>query len=732
MRISRLQLRDVKRYRDLQIDLAPGLTIIRGPNEAGKTTISRAIELGLSGSVTATDPASAAALDGLRSWDADPTAHPTISLDFTVDGEGPAAPERSGSIEKAFGPGGSATLTIDGESVSDPDAVDASLADLTGIPTPAFFRSTALVRRGELENLDRDEATLRSRLAASISSANRDTNAAIAELRRNLADLNPQGERDPGRLGVAEEAVARSETTVAAGEAALASLVADREALGAAADVTASAEATLGGWRELLEQARNAELLTAEHAAATERHARYVEAVSAATELARLGDSHPSPNPLPVVRQTVDRLRVLDAKMVELKAMLSGEVKVKYEVTEAPTTWRPIAIVSLVAVVIGVALGIAGQLLAGMSALSFVGLGAAIVGVVLALLAVRGRKAAMDFRRQQQMAEAEVERRLRGRSQMEAELLQAEKDSAAQLQGLGLPDLAAAEALLAREEAHVAAIDQLNARLEGLVGREPVDTLAPSRDGAARQAADSAAKLADLEPEAREPGARERYESEVTAAQGALDQAKTAEAAAQARVEANPVDAEQVAGEAERLIVWREQLAALQRRARVNEAALGGLERATEATMLRATRYLEKRMTGAVARITDGRYRRVRMDDDSLDISVVAPEKGDWVDVRELSDGTLGQIYLAARLGLIRYATGDRRPPLILDDPFVTFDDAHAARGFELLRELTGDHQVIYLTSTDRYDPAADAVVELPGPTAVDEDIDGASQPASA
>ena len=84
------------------------------------------------------------------------------------------------------------------------------------------------------------------------------------------------------------------------------------------------------------------------------------------------------------------------------------------------------------------------------------------------------------------MAESEVERRLRGRSQMEAELRQAEEDSAAQLQGLGLPDLAAAEDLLAREEAHVASIDQLNARLEGLVGREPVETLAPSRDAAAR------------------------------------------------------------------------------------------------------------------------------------------------------------------------------------------------------------------------------------------------------
>ena len=61
MRIARLQLRDVKRYRDLQIDLAPGLTIIRGPNESGKSTIALAIELGLTGSVAGRRP-------GLPRW----------------------------------------------------------------------------------------------------------------------------------------------------------------------------------------------------------------------------------------------------------------------------------------------------------------------------------------------------------------------------------------------------------------------------------------------------------------------------------------------------------------------------------------------------------------------------------------------------------------------------------------------------------------------------------------
>ena len=729
MRIARIQLRDVKRYRDLQIDLAPGLTIIRGPNEAGKTTIARAIELGLTGSLTGPAPM---AVDGLRSWDADPDARPTVTLDFTLDPAEPGGSGRSGSIEKSFGAGGSARLTVDGTTVTDPLEVDTQLADLTGVPTAAFFRSTALVARGELEDLDRDEATLRERLAASISAADRSTTAAIEELKRVLDDLNARGERDPGRLRIAEEAVGRSHTVVETGEAALARLIADREALGAAQDIGQAAAADLAARKVLLDQAHSAETLAAEYAAANDRQARYAEAVTAAAELARLNDSHPSPNPLPVVRQTVERLRALDVKLTELRAILSGEVKVDYEVSAPTTTWRPVALAAMVTFLVGLGLAVAGQALSGIAGLSYVGLGVAVLGLIIGFVAFRQRKTAQDFRRQKEMAENEVERRLRGKSQMEAELRQAEADSAAQLQGLGLPDLAAAEDLLTREEAHVAAIDTLNARLESLVGREPANSLAPSRDAAAQEAVQKAADLAALPPASREPGARLTFDAQVQAARSTVEEARIAEAQARAQVDANTVDSDQISGEVERLAVWQDQLASLQRRARVHEAALGGLERATEATMARATRYLERTMVGAVARITDGRYRRVRIDDDSLDISVVAPEKGDWVDVRDLSDGILGQVYLAARLGLVRYATGDRRPPLVLDDPFVTFSDTHAARGFELLRELTAEHQVIYLTATDRYDPAADAVVELPGPTALDTEADEASATAPA
>jgi uncharacterized protein YhaN len=175
----------------------------------------------------------------------------------------------------------------------------------------------------------------------------------------------------------------------------------------------------------------------------------------------------------------------------------------------------------------------------------------------------------------------------------------------------------------------------------------------------------------------------------------------------------------------ERLAMWQEQQGLLQRRVRVLTTALEAIQAAERSTMRRATRYLEQTMVRDVEQITGGRYRRVRVDDATLGIEVYAPERGDWVDVSTLSQGTLDLVYLAARLGLVRLVTGDRRPPLLFDDPFVTLDDERAARAVDLLRKLAADFQVIYLTTSDRYDRAADAVQVLKPPTARDQPTEG-------
>ena len=174
--------------------------------------------------------------------------------------------------------------------------------------------------------------------------------------------------------------------------------------------------------------------------------------------------------------------------------------------------------------------------------------------------------------------------------------------------------------------------------------------------------------------------------------------------------------------------MWTEQLAMLHRRARVYDATLKALDTAERATMRTATRYLEERMVVDLERVTAGRYRRVQVDDENLAIRVYAPERGDWVDVTTLSQGTLDTVYLAARIGLVRLVTGDRRPPLVMDDPFVTLDDDRARRALELLKDISTDFQVIYLTTSDRYDAAADKVQVLEPATALTPDPEPGSR----
>ena len=721
MRIRRLQVRDLRRYRELDIDLAPGVTVVRGPNEAGKSTIQRAIELALTRRVTS----SAGDLETLRPWDASAETRPWVAIEFEQEEEdGRLA---TGTVEKWFGgQKGTVDLVYDGQRVTDPALADQVLAELSGVPTEAFFRSTASVRHHELSDLARDEAALRDRLQASISGADRGTGRAKKKLERAIYELTTKGDKNPGRLKQAESVVASTAESVQKGDLALEQLERDRDTLSGARERRQDSERTLSEKRAMLDKARQAERLEAERTAARERYERFREAVEVSTALDELAQTHPSPNPLPVIRQAVERLRALDTRMRELRAALAGEIDVNFEVAPEPT-WRPISRWGLIAVVVGIVIAVGGfaadvlDLVDLGTAPLYLGGAIALIGVILSGVAWWLRRGS---RMREELRDVEIDRRLRGRSDMEAELKQAEADTEQQLGTLGLEDLASAEDLLAREEAHMARMDQVSAQLDGLVGKEPRETLPKLRDGAALEIEQKTSALEALGPIAKEPRARERLEVEVRDQEATLDRTRDDEANARARVENNTVDAEQVAADAEQLAVWREQLALLQRRNRVLESTLRTIERAETATMKTATRYLEGHMNRDVSTVTGGRYRRVRVDDKSLDIEIHAPERGDWVPVGNLSQGTLDLVYLTARLGLVRLVTGDRRPPLVFDDPFVTLDDERATRALALLKRVADDFQIIYLTTSDRYDGAAHAVVELPGPATVDEGVD--------
>ena len=291
-------------------------------------------------------------------WDGDADSRSAIALVFTYEDEDGGTHE--GRLEKSFrGSKGQVRLELDGEVITDPARADEALAELSGLPTENFYRSTASIRHQELAEVQRDEGALRDRLQASISGADRGTSRARKKLDRALYALQTKGTKNPGRLKVADDAVTDATAKLQAGEDALGRLERDRDALAVARERRAETETALTERRAMLEKARQAERLNAEKTQAQERYERYRTAVIVRDEITELDRTHPSPTPLPVLRSTVERLRAVDRQIATLQALLEGEVQVNFEVPPE-VRWRPLSRWALVLVVVGIVIAVAG------------------------------------------------------------------------------------------------------------------------------------------------------------------------------------------------------------------------------------------------------------------------------------------------------------------------------------------------------------------------------------
>ncbi len=63
-----------------------------------------------------------------------------------------------------------------------------------------------------------------------------------------------------------------------------------------------------------------------------------------------------------------------------------------------------------------------------------------------------------------------------------------------------------------------------------------------------------------------------------------------------------------------------------------------------------------------------------------------------------LGHGEKDRVSLARSLALLDSMPTDRRPPLLLDDPFLAYDDAHLELAFSALSTLAKNYQILYLT----------------------------------
>ena len=168
--------------------------------------------------------------------------------------------------------------------------------------------------------------------------------------------------------------------------------------------------------------------------------------------------------------------------------------------------------------------------------------------------------------------------------------------------------------------------------------------------------------------------------------------------------ELTDVDTDQLAAIEEELKRLEQEKEFWERKREVFQLTRDILEEAHKQTLAKAADLLEKELGGYVTAVTDGRYSQVKIDEGDLSIRTLSPEKQDWVDVLQLSRATQDQFYICARFALVRLITEGKRPPILLDDPFVNFHPKRLKKMVNILQELAKENQILIFTCSDAYD----------------------------
>lgn len=136
----------------------------------------------------------------------------------------------------------------------------------------------------------------------------------------------------------------------------------------------------------------------------------------------------------------------------------------------------------------------------------------------------------------------------------------------------------------------------------------------------------------------------------------------------------------------------------LLRKIQEHELASKYLELAESVVHNKFTPAIEKNSKSILKDITNERYSELKIEDETLDIKVKAPETKEYVDVFLLSQGARDQLYFTLRTVMSDLLGGNTNIPLILDDPFHNFDDSRLKKTIEAIKQISKGKQVILIS----------------------------------
>lgn len=683
MKIERCEIKRFGKLKNFKAEFAPGLNLVKGPNEAGKSTLVEALGAGLFD-----DPQDVSReVKEKTSWGSDKKFELVLELE-----DGGERWQLSKDFEK-----GEVKLEKLGahEKWDRLSEIDDILTKHLGLAKKELYWSTSFIRQGELAAVSENPRTWREKLEEAVTGGNEQVLAqGVAE---KLADrMTRFGEE--GELGTSRKYKKEIEYQL--------SLVTEevKTLLGNRTDLAEIEKSYTGVFRQVedlkkrIDFSRQPPPTEGERLLLDEKLANLTARLKNLDETEQLVKMHreAAAQEGDVSREDVARLDEIEGRkhLLELEhGGLSGDG------SDAPRFPTPIPFL--------------------------IGLGVAIASVVMALLvapiwwagtafgAIWAGLAGISFLHKVRDAarkEWEYKNSSGKKETVIGGLEQLQRDLNELLARYRVTSAAGLREKVESSRERAAKITEATLRYENLLGgctRAELETELAATASRISVLREKPAKKHDTED-------LEVLEEKLIALEEEKHNLETARNAIARRIQQSEDGVELKVALEERLDEENKKIVELERKLIVYLKTYELWEEARKRVLTGAADVLNEDVSKQLAEITGGRYSKARFDKQNLSFEVYSEEREEFVSPHKtLSVGACDQLYLAARLALLKFIFPDQKPVLILDDPFGNFDPARRQKAGELLVKLASEYQILLLTSQDYFDHLSASKIEL-------------------
>lgn len=695
MIIRNISLNHFKKFDNLVVSLLPGLNVIKGPNEAGKSTLHSAVVAGL----FFNPYHRRAEIKSNISWNSDKMYE--IGMRVEQDGNEYA-------LTKDF-ENKRMQITGDGleHEIIDPSAINQRLCEWLGFSSAAVFRSTACIEQNKISQVTKGEKEIGDILQSTITGEDDSiANDVIATLNSVLGHIS----EGPGKLSSYASEIEKITSKIN-------ELEQEHERIREEVSTTTKSHARLLEIESKLDETNSALQTKINVKEKNERRRALIaelkileEKFEHAMNSLKLDDEVKSLDERLTAYESFSKLTDEDIEqfysLLGRKESLEEHQKSLEEQLQHPkqktTQKRPKLNEFFIAGIVLLWIGLIGTILTKyMLILAFSGLISLCAGIYFMI-----SKSEIQI----ELSPAQIRNQINRASEQMNFIDESLKYFLSRTKCESIQDfitkLEGYKPLSKRKT-------EKEAELSGMIGAEAIEDIRQSSKELALMKKQINEELEVLESFALDPEGYQRLLDEVDQLSKERSEFENEKRELEITTSGAKATDEDIATIREKLACWKQKLELFEERRKVTEKCLQFLEKARRKTLRSATNVLEEEIEKYISMITSTRYGKVKVDSETLNVSVYSPEKRDYVDVQNLSRATIDQIYLAARLGLVKLISGNKKPPLLLDDPFVTFDDKRLEATMELLIEISKEYQILLFTCSNRYDPYADKVIDL-------------------